>query len=139
MADWLSWFQARTDTLAWLGVVAVLSWVITLFAVPLFVARIPVDYFTRGHRHPLYEDSLHPVIGWVLASIKNILGALLLAAGLVLLFTPGQGVLTILIGLMLLNFPGKYAAERWVVSRPGVMRSLNWMRQKVGKPPLDAP
>jgi hypothetical protein len=132
LASLHEWFGA----LGWVGLVAGLSWLITLLAVPVFVARIPEDYFTRGHRRPLYADSLHPVLGWLLALLKNLLGAVLVVIGLVLIFTPGQGLMTMLIGLMLLNFPGKYDLERWLVSRPGVMRSLNWMREKSGRPPI---
>ncbi len=75
----------------------------------------------------------------LLGVAKNILGGLLVVMGVVMLFTPGQGLLTILIGLLLLNFPGKYRLERWLVLRPGVLRGLNWLRQRRGHRPFDAP
>jgi hypothetical protein len=53
-----------------------------------------------------------------------------------MLFTPGQGILTILAGLLLMNFPGKYRLERWLVQRPGVLSSLNWLRTRRGKAPF---
>jgi len=49
---------------------------------------------------------------------------------------PGQGILTILIGVMLLNFPGKRRLERWLVSRPRVLPVINGLRARFGKPPL---
>lgn len=135
----VDWLQSNGEAFGWLAVVMVLSWVLTLLMVPVLIARIPVDYFSRGHRHPMYADSRHPLIGWTLATLKNLLGIVLILAGVVMLLTPGQGTLTILIGLLLVNFPGKYALERWVVLRPGVLRSLNWLRAKVDRPPIDPP
>jgi hypothetical protein len=56
-----------------------------------------------------------------------------------MLVTPGQGILTILVGLLLMNFPGKYRVERWLVTRPGVLRSLNRLRKRRGEPPFQVP
>jgi hypothetical protein len=56
-----------------------------------------------------------------------------------MLVTPGQGILTLLIGLMLMNFPGKYHVERWLVMRPGVMRGMNWLRARRGQALFDVP
>ena len=104
-----------------------------------FIARLPVDYFSPERRHPVYSEARHPLIGWSLVAAKNLLGALLITLGLLMLLTPGQGVLTILIGMLLVNFPGKYRLERWVVTRPGVLRTLNRFRARVGRLPLDPP
>ncbi len=54
-----------------------------------------------------------------------------------MLLLPGQGVLTILIGLMLLNFPGKRGLERRIVGRPIILKLLNRMRVKRDLPPLN--
>ncbi len=75
----------------------------------------------------------------LLGFAKNLLGGVLVVLGLVMLLTPGQGLLTLLIGLMLMNFPGKYRLERWLVTRPGVLRALNWLRARQGHQPLEAP
>jgi hypothetical protein len=64
------------------------------------------------------------------------LGAILVAAGLAMLMLPGQGILTILIGLGVMNFPGKYRLERWIISRPTVLKAVNWIRSKSHHPPL---
>jgi hypothetical protein len=136
MPDWL---PISADAVGWFAVVVVLSWVFTLLAVPVLVARIPVDYFSHPHRHPMYSDTRHPVVGWGLAALKNVLGVVLILLGILMLLTPGQGILTILIGVLLVNFPGKFAMERWVVTRPGVLRTLNGFRAKIGRPPIDPP
>jgi hypothetical protein len=67
---------------------------------------------------------------------RNLLGYVFIVAGILMLVTPGQGMLTILIGLTLVNFPRKYRLERWIVSRRPVLRSVNWLRRRAGCPPL---
>jgi len=57
-------------------------------------------------------------------------------AGIAMLVLPGQGILAILGGIELMDFPGKYRLERWIVSRPAVLRSVNWLRRRMGRPPL---
>jgi len=42
-------------------------------------------------------------------------------------------------GLMIMNYPGKYKLERWMIRKPLVARSLNYMRTKRGKEPLLEP
>ncbi len=122
-----------------LVVASIASLLVALLTLPLFVARIPPDYFSHPHRHRLSAQAGHPLVLLFLAAVKNLLGALFLLAGLVMLFTPGQGLLTMLVGLMLMNYPGKYRLERWLVTRPRVLQALNWIRARTGHPPLAAP
>ena len=63
----------------------------------------------------------------------------ILLAGIAMLVLPGQGLLTILIGLTLLNFPGKYTAERRLAGRPRIARTLNRIRAAARRPPLAIP
>jgi hypothetical protein len=53
-----------------------------------------------------------------------------------MLILPGQGLFTIIIGLMLSNYPGKYALEKKLISTPSILKSINWLRKKSNKPPL---
>ena len=53
-----------------------------------------------------------------------------------MLFTPGQGILSILMGLSLLNVPGKRSMERRIVGNPVVLRTLNAVRARAGRQPL---
>jgi len=53
-----------------------------------------------------------------------------------MLLLPGQGLITILIGIMMLNFPGKLAMERRIVQQPTVLRAINWIRAKAARPVL---
>lgn len=72
------------------------------------------------------------------AVLKNALGAVLVVVGIVLSVpgVPGQGLLTILVGLVLLDIPGKRRLELKIVSRPRVVRAINRLRNRFGRPPL---
>ncbi len=105
--------------------------VASLLMLPWFVSRIPVDYFTRPRDPQTWHILLQPK-----TLLRNLLGIPILLAGIAMLVLPGQGILTILIGLGVMNFPGKFAIERWFVQRKGVLSAINWIRQKANHPPL---
>ena len=107
----------------------------SLAIIPWLVTKIPTDYFHKEHCRPGPPNN-RPLLIQLLLVFKNLCGCLLIALGLVMLVLPGQGVLTIVIGLFLMNFPGKYKLERTLASRSKVLSSLNWIRAKAHKPPL---
>ena len=119
-------------TLAVLGAISAAMFVLTLAALPPIVAFLPEDYFIRPRRKRR-EISFAT---WVWLVGKNVTGVTLIVSGIAMLLLPGQGLLTILVGLMLMNFPGKRRMERWLVARPRVLASLNWLRKKFDRPPL---
>jgi hypothetical protein len=123
----------------WASGLSVLALIATAVGVPWVVARLPRDYFSRKSRALWRRSAPEPLLAMVLSVLKNLVGAVLLVLGIIMLVTPGQGLLTILIGLMLMNFPGKYRLERWLVLRPGVLRALNWLRRRHRQPPFDHP
>lgn len=126
--------------LLWLATgLSVMAIVATAVAIPWVVSRLPDDYFSRDARAVWRRSAPEPLLAVVGGLLKNLLGAVLVLLGIIMLFTPGQGLLTILIGLMLLNFPGKYRLERWLVLRPGVLRALNWLRRRHGRRPFQRP
>ncbi|MFO0762520.1 MAG: hypothetical protein U0359_39135 [Byssovorax sp.] len=103
----------------------------------LVICRLPVDYLVR-ERPSL---SAEPRPRWKQVPItvgKNLLGVLLIVAGAVMALpgVPGQGVLTMVIGVMLLDFPGKIAMERRLLNRPSVLRGVNKLRARFGKEAL---
>ncbi len=102
----------------------------TLLLVPVVVCRLHEDYFVR-EEPPIREWTWGHIATQFL---RNLVGAVLIVAGVVMLFVPGQGVLTILIGIACLNFRGKRHVMRWLLFRPGVLKGLNWMRRKGGRP-----
>lgn len=139
----MAWLSGHIATLQavgglWVGL-GVVSLLFTIVALPLMVLRLPSDYFLRHKRIPVSRSSLHPVLAVLASTFKNVLGVVLIVFGLVMIFVPGQGLLTILIGLLLTNFPGKYQLERKLVERPAVLRTLNRIRRRAGREPLLSP
>ena len=133
------WMTDNGALIGWLTVVSALMFVGTLLLIPVLVSRIPEDYFTDEYRHRSRTRNLHPVLYWSLLIVKNLVGLVLVLAGIAMLVLPGQGILSILIGVSLMNFPGKYRLERKLVSLPKVLEGINWLRRKSGRPPLTAP
>lgn len=131
----LNWQQP----LLWASGFSLLAVVATIIGVPWVITRLPQDYFARQQREVWRKSHDEPVLALFFALMKNLLGLVLVILGLIMLVTPGQGVLTLLMGLLLMNFPGKYQLERWLVARPGVMRGLNWLRARGEQPPFDDP
>lgn len=130
------WFSANG---LWIGLFSVVTFIASLFIIPVIVARIPADYFVDRQRHLSRLRRWHPVVYVALLVLKNLFGGLLVVAGIAMLVLPGQGILTILIGIMLMNFPGKYALERRLVSQSGVFNAINWIRKRAGKQQLIHP
>jgi len=96
------------------------------------LVRLPDDAFAKPH-----APSGHPVV----RVLKNVGGVLLILLGIVLSFPgiPGQGFLTILIGLMLTDIPGKRRVELWVLRRPTVNKAITKLRERYGRAPLELP
>jgi hypothetical protein len=69
---------------------------------------------------------------------KNVLGVVLVGIGIILSIpgVPGQGLLTILLGVMLLDIPGKRQLECKIISRPQVLKAVNKLRHRFDKPHL---
>lgn len=131
----IDWIGGHETLLWWLGVGSLVSLVAAVALLPPVLGRLPRDYFLSTRRHPVAAPR-HPVLRAVGLVVKNTLGAVLAIAGIAMLLLPGQGLLTILAGLVLLDFPGKYRLERWLVRRRGVGRALDWLRARAGKEPF---
>lgn len=115
----------------------VVTFAISLAIVSIIMVKIPADYFQTGRPRKLWSDR-HPAVRFLGIVGKNLLGVLLVALGILMSIpgVPGQGILTILLGIMLLDFPGKRSLEHKLVSRPQVLRTINKLRQRFGKPGL---
>jgi hypothetical protein len=115
----------------------VVTFAISLGIVSFIMVKIPVNYFHTDYS-PEFFSGRHPVIRVLGIVGKNILGVLLVALGIVMSVpgVPGQGLLTILLGVMLLDFPGRRNLELKLVSRPAVFKTINKLRHRFGKPNL---
>jgi hypothetical protein len=120
-----------------LGVFSAVSFVGSIIAIPIVVARLPVDHFVAPHAAADWVASSVARRLWLV--LKNLLGILLITGGILMLILPGQGVLTILLGVAVMDLPGKWKLMRALARRPQVMKALNWMRERAEKPPLIPP
>ena len=109
---------------------------VSLAAVTIILVKLPANYFADHHHLPFAEQ--HPILRWLGLILKNLLGLLLVVVGILLSLPgiPGQGLLTIVIGVMLMDFPGKRGLEKKLVSQPRVLNAINGLRARFGKPPL---
>ncbi|MHC4340435.1 MAG: PGPGW domain-containing protein [Planctomycetota bacterium] len=135
----LEWIRAHETLLWWLGALSVVTFVATLGLLPLAIIRIPADYFSRRKPSPDSWAGHHPLLRFALIGGKNLLGVLFLLAGVAMLVLPGQGIITILIGLTLLDFPGKRKLELRLIRIPAIHRAIDWIRRRSQRPPLQIP
>lgn len=109
----------------------------SLILLPIVIVRLPKDYFVRERREPIRRHTMHPVLWVLMVVLKNMVGVLLMLAGIAMLFMPGQGLLSIFMGVALCNFPGKYRLLRKLLSYRVVRRALNGIRRKFKHDPLE--
>ena len=127
------------EFLVWLGVFSVITFVGSLLLIPVLCVKMGEDYFMPQRDKDETLAGRHPLLRWAGLILKNVMGVLLIAAGIAMLFLPGQGLLTILIGIMMLNFPGKRSFELWMIRLPGVLKAINAMRARAKHAPLQLP
>ena len=121
--------------LEFLFLLSIVGFVASVIAIPWILVRLPQDYFCDRRPRTWLKDH-HPVLRFIALALKNFVGWILLLGGIAMLFLPGQGLLTILIGVSLMDFPGKRAIERQLVGRPLILDAINRIRQRFDRPPL---
>ena len=114
-----------------------LSLFVSFAAIGLVMVKIPPNYFSSHYQRDFLPDSPW-LVRWGAVIAKNIAGVLLILLGIILSLpgVPGQGFLTILLGLIFLDIPGKRPFEAKIIQRPTVLAAINKLRLKYDKPPL---
>ena len=137
MWEWAAGFwESLTLTKFLLGAAFfIVSIVLSLVIVGIVMVRIPDNYFSSHYQHDFLPNSSW-LTRWGAVVGKNIAGLILVIAGIIMLIGPGQGVLTILIGLILMDIPGKRPLEAKLIKRPIILAAVNNFRAKYNKPPL---
>jgi hypothetical protein len=136
----MHWLRENTAQLAWALGLSGLLFIAALVAVPLLIVRLPADYFRcRNWRERHIAHRRHPVVHVALVVARNLLGILFILAGVGMLVLPGQGILSIVIGLVLTDVPGKFRFARWIVGRPVILDAINRLRARAGRAPLEIP
>lgn len=124
----------------WIAGLAVALFAASLLATAAILVALPADHFARPRR-PFRQPEGRTPLRWAAVIGKNLAGVAIVALGLVLSLpgVPGQGLLTILIGLFLIDFPGKYRLERKIIGQPSIHRWVNRLRARAGRPPFELP
>lgn len=135
LTDWL-------PDLTWqnvgLGVLIVaVTFVVATGVVSFVVVKLPATYFHPDHDREILKDK-HPAIRWAGVIGKNLAGVILIVLGVVMSLPgiPGPGLVTILFGVMLVDFPGRRWLEHKIVSRPAVQKTINNLRKRFGREPM---
>ena len=143
MIDWVKHLARHGfhcySSLGWplmVGVAVVLPALAFAASVVVMLA-LPTDYFVRGSARRGSWPS-RGALRWLLVVLKNILGALVFLAGFVMALplVPGPGVVFMLVGMGMVDFPGKRALEQRILRQPSVLFSVNKLRARFGKPPM---
>jgi hypothetical protein len=130
-------FLKTYQNILWcLTIVSALLFFLSLILIPWLLIRIPDDYFICRKSNPFSRISKLSFIQILILIIKNLLGLLLLICGVAMLLLPGQGILTILLSITLVDFPHKRRFELWLISRPMVLNTVNRLRKRAGTSPL---
>ena len=118
----------------WLATISLFVFIFSLLSIKWLVALIPTNYFIKKKK--VKSKRKYSFIWFLSIIVKNLIGYTLILGGILMLVLPGQGLFTILMGLILSNYPGKYSIERKFISMPSVLKTVNWLRKKSDKPPL---
>ncbi len=114
-----------------------LSLVISFALIAIVLVKIPANYFSSHYTQDFMPNSSWGV-RWGATILKNILGVFLVILGLLLSLpgVPGQGLLTILLGLIMIDIPGKRPFEARIIKRPTILAAANNLRARYNKEPL---
>lgn len=132
MAKWMNEYEGL---LVSLGIGSAFLFVGSVVCVPLILAYLPADFFVRD---PVEINWKHPG-GLLFRVLKNFVGIVLVLAGILMLLLPGQGLLSILLGVSLLDFRAKRDWQVALIRNRGIKRGIGWIRRKLNRPQLILP
>lgn len=150
MKDWLThlwasisnWLPQFWAALTWQKMLMgaglfLVSFVISTALVSFALVKLPATYFHSSHARDFFEGQ-NRAIRWGGVILKNLIGLILIVIGVILSLPgiPGPGFVTILLGLVMLDIPGKRPLETRLVRRPAVLETINRLRARFDKPPL---
>ena len=130
-----NWVDKYSVIIWWIGALSAIIFLIFLFAIPIFIVKLPADFFIRPSLPTSRLASpKHPLVRLIYLTTKNLLAVMIILAGIAMLFLPGQGVVTIIIGVSLLNIRGKRRLVLSLVCHKFIIQSLNRLRARFNKP-----
>lgn len=132
---WQFWESLTWSRILWGLLITIISIIVSYALIVYGMVKIPADYFSSSYVKKMNSDS-HFSVRWGGLIIKNTIGFIMVIAGVIMIFTPGPGVPTILLGLIMMDIPGKRPLEAKLIQRPAVLSAINQLRARYKKPPL---
>lgn len=126
------------EVLVWISIGSGIALLLTAIAIPIVIVKLPTDYLVNDQKKS-WLDAQPAMMRISLRLAKNLFGVALVVLGIIMLVLPGQGVLSIILGLSLVDFPGRRALQCKLIRRPKVIDSINWIRKTFRRPPLRVP
>ena len=130
-----SYFLQNNQIFLYISGLSSIFFLLSLMGLSWLISIIPHNYFVDKKRVSLIKMK-NPLMWLPIIIIKNSIGLVLILCGILMLILPGQGVLTIITGLIFLDYPGKFRFERSLVRNKLILNSMNWIRRKLNKPDL---
>ena len=120
------WLGIGISLVLAIGSIALVAFVVVNWAPGHFKVRAP------GTPDP---EPPHPVA----RVAKNVGGVVLILLGFIMALPgiPGQGILTMIVGLTMVEFPGKRGLERRLIGRPHILNAINRLRARFKRAPLE--
>ena len=131
----VNWITQHHSALGWVALFSSLAFLCSLVVMPFVVIHLPHDYFAR-QEHRDSKSNRYALIQIFFVIGKNVIGWVLLFAGVLMLFLPGPGLLSMLIGLVFATVPGKKRMIKKILGMAAVRTAIASMREKRNKLPL---
>ena len=129
--------RQNSDFLQWLAIISAIIFIVSLLIIPWLISRLPQDFFAKIRSGQPSKNNNSRLYNLILVLLRNIFGLTFLVAGILMLFIPGQGILTIVLGISIMVFPGKRKLVNLLIEQKSVQHGLNWIRHKTGKIEFD--
>ena len=133
MEQWIS-----KETLVWVSTISGIGLLVFVIVTPWVIVRMPEDFFSKPQRYN-WLDRKPPMVRIPIRILKNVLAFALVVVGIVMFLTPASGLFPILLGVVLADVPGKMKLQRWILCRKTIRKSMNWLRRKFHRKPVQIP
>jgi len=133
MGQWIS-----KEMLAWVSIASGVGLLVLAIVIPWLIVKMPADYFSHPKRYN-WLDRKPVMVRVPLRILKNVLSIALVILGVIMFLTPASGLFPILFGVVLADFPGKLKLQRWILCRNSIRNSMNWLRRKFRRKPVEMP
>jgi len=131
-----TWIKDHAPALGGTLLIWLVTLVVSAWGARLYLISIPADHFVRPVRPPRLVSGRRPLLQWAWFIAKNVTGLAMIICGLLMLVAPGPGMIVLLLGLYLVDFPAKRHLERAILMRPAIRATVDRLREKANRPAL---